>query len=137
VSEEGDEAPTLCLKREYSPLMRPLTKSLGPGARGLLERLCSKSLNEVRVTEREAVVWMWSSSFCKASLSTVGSLTDDSEARLEAGDEGMRAVVGMAVGSTGGRKFCVHCLLSRTGWLEEEVEVECMVLRGVQVGGWC
>lgn len=56
VSEAGDEAPTLCLKREYKPLMRPLTKSLGPGTRGLLERLGSKSLKEVRVTEREAVV---------------------------------------------------------------------------------
>jgi hypothetical protein len=57
VSDEGeDEAPTLCLKREYRPLMRPLTKSFGPGTRGLLARLGSKSLNEVRVTEREAVV---------------------------------------------------------------------------------
>jgi len=56
VSEAGDEAPTLCLKREYRPLMRPLTKSLGPVTRGLLERLGSKSLKEVRVTEREAVV---------------------------------------------------------------------------------
>jgi hypothetical protein len=56
VSEVGDEAPTLCLRREYRPLMRPLTKSFGPGTRGLVERLGSKSLKEVRVTEREAVV---------------------------------------------------------------------------------
>jgi hypothetical protein len=56
VSEFGEEAPTLCLKREYRPLIRPLTKSLGPGTRGPVLRLGSKSLKEVRVTEREAVV---------------------------------------------------------------------------------
>jgi hypothetical protein len=105
VSELGELAPTLCLKREYRPLIRPLTKSLGPGTRGPVLRLGSKSLKEVRVTEREAVVWIWSSSFCKASLSTMGELTDDSEARLEAGDECMRAVVGIAVDSAGGKKL--------------------------------
>jgi len=58
---------------------------------------------------------MWSSSFCKASLSTVGELTDDSEARLEAGDEGMRAAVGIAVDSAGVIELWGHGSLGR-GW---------------------
>ena len=35
----------------------------------------------------------------------MGELTDDSEARLEVGDECMRAVVGIAVDSAGGKKL--------------------------------
>jgi hypothetical protein len=104
----GDEAPTLCLKREYRPLIRPLTKSLGPGTRGLTVRLLSKSLNEVRVSVREAVVWMWSSSFCNASLSTVSELSDESEARLEAGDASMLPGVGRPGRSAGYRGLYVH-----------------------------
>lgn len=69
LSEVGEEAaPTLRLNFEYKPLMPPLTKSFVPEPLPPLP-LPSKSLNEVRASDREAVVCISSRACARVSLS--------------------------------------------------------------------
>lgn len=66
----------------------------------------------------------------------MGELTDDSEARREAGDECMRAAVGMAVDSAGGTELWGHDSPGRglavSGVRLLSWNVYSVVLRGVQ-----
>lgn len=65
---DEEAAPTLRLNLEYKPLMPPLTKSFVPDPLPPLA-LPSKSLNEVKASDREAVVCISSRAWERVSLS--------------------------------------------------------------------